>query len=105
MVIIQLLYHVIFSGYSIFVSVGVLPACDGEQILCVIPAVQTIKPRLIHEPKDKSPGHATSATGQFVDSDLQKALQESKRLVEENDESLKRALALSMESKYSKTSL
>ena len=65
----------------------------------MIPAVQKVKPPLLSESKDKTSGAATNSSAQFDDADLKKALEESKRYIEENDESLKRAIALSMESK------
>ena len=88
-----------FVGYSIFVAVGQFPECEAEQILCVIPAVQKVKPPLLSETKEKILSGATNSSVQFDDADLKKALEESKRYIDENDESLKRAIALSMESK------
>ncbi|KAK2170640.1 hypothetical protein LSH36_1g01003 [Paralvinella palmiformis] len=86
------------EGYSIFVAVGQFPECEAEQILCVIPAVQKVKPPLLSETKEKILSGATNSSVQFDDADLKKALEESKRYIDENDESLKRAIALSMES-------
>lgn len=86
------------EGYSIFVAIGEFPECEADQILSVIPAVQKVKPPLLSETKDKTSVPATNSTAQFDDADLKKALEESKRYIEENDESLKRAIALSMES-------
>ena len=38
-----------FAGYSIFVVLGTFPDCEADQLLKLIPAVQTVKPKLISE--------------------------------------------------------
>ena len=83
-----------FPGYSIFIVVGEFPMSEADQILKVVQAIQPVKPRLL---SDKSKPATEGATGQFVDDDLAIALEESKRLLEDDDQSLKRALAMSMQ--------
>lgn len=80
------------TGYSIFISVGNLPDCEADQLLKLIPAVQTIKPRLINE---KSPSKK-SEEGE-TDVDIQKAMEESKNMLDGDDAMLQQTLQQSME--------
>ena len=59
-------------------------------MLNVMLAVQTVKPKLLTE--SGSGGH-----GSIQDQDLEDALRESRRLMDKEDESLHKALAMSME--------
>ncbi|KAL5008326.1 hypothetical protein ScPMuIL_013907 [Solemya velum] len=81
------------EGYSIFISVGILPECEADQLLKLIPAVQTIKPRLINE---KSPSKSTDKASQ-PDEEIQKAMEESKNLLDTDDAMLQKTLQQSME--------
>lgn len=73
------------DGYSIFVVSGNLPACDADAILKLAP---------VEVSKVKS--NVTSRPAQDMNSDLEKALAESRKMNEENDESLQRALQESL---------
>ena len=79
---------VILPGYSIFVVVGQLPQCEADDLLKVMPAVQTVKPQLLSDIADK--GVVNS------DDDVQRALDESRLLAAEEEE-LQAAIALSMQ--------
>ncbi|XP_067012532.2 ataxin-3 [Anabrus simplex] len=91
------------EGYSIFVVFGALPECDADSLLRLVPAVQTVKPRLI-----TSAGQKLSNTTE-EDKDLQKALRLSLTQVTEElpltimnnvvdeDEELQKALRMSLE--------
>lgn len=81
---------------------GELAECEADQLLCLCPAIQPVKPQLIHDntqsrtnKRRSSPG----ATGGENDDDVEKALKESKKMVEKDDVSLQRALQMSMEGK------
>ena len=78
------------AGYSIFVVLGDLPPCEASDLLRITPAVQRIKPALLGERAKPRP--PAPPGGEQSDPDLQRALEESRRLDEEEDESLKRAL-------------
>jgi len=87
------------AGYSIFIVAGNLQECEADVCLRDNPAVQPIKPRLI---SDKGPGKgaggsSSGATEGEDGEDVRLALAESKRLNEQDDTSLQRALQLSME--------
>nr|CAD7424845.1 unnamed protein product [Timema monikensis] len=60
------------EGYSIFVVFGSFPECDVDQLLHLVPAVQTTKPRLINNPS-KVLG-STNSKDSEEDQELQKAL-------------------------------
>nr|CAD7569382.1 unnamed protein product [Timema californicum] len=60
------------EGYSIFVVFGSFPECDVDQLLHLVPAVQTTKPRLINNPS-KVLG-STNSKDSEEDRELQKAL-------------------------------
>lgn len=70
-------------------------------MLRLCPAVQPIKPQLITDNAQSRTGRggATSdaAGGGEEDADVEKALQESKSMIESDDVSLQRALQMSME--------
>ncbi|CAG2059531.1 unnamed protein product, partial [Timema podura] len=59
-------------GYSIFVVFGSFPECDVDQLLHLVPAVQTTKPRLINNPS-KVLG-STNSKDSEEDQELQRAL-------------------------------
>uniref|UniRef100_A0A3B3U7M7 ubiquitinyl hydrolase 1 n=1 Tax=Poecilia latipinna TaxID=48699 RepID=A0A3B3U7M7_9TELE len=70
------------EGYSIFVIRGNLPECEAEQILGIMRVHQQQRPRLIGEDEAQtSMGYVSATDAGFV--------------VEDEDEELKRALALS----------
>ncbi|CAL1536912.1 unnamed protein product [Lymnaea stagnalis] len=82
------------EGYCIFIVVGNLPECEADQLLRLMPAVQTVKPRLVNE-KD-----ADIDDGAEVDEDdkaFKEALRVSKELLDSDDTALQRALQMSME--------
>ena len=88
------------TGYAIFVIIGDLPDCEADQLLKVIPAVQPVKPQLITDKSKEEQGTSGQGTsGQSSDEELRRALEESRRLVEDEDQSLKKALAESMQGK------
>ena len=82
-------------GYSIFVVCGDLQPCEADQMLKLMPAVQPVKPRLLSDLAPKTEG-GEGTSGQFGEEEFERALQESQRLAEE-EEQMKQALALSME--------
>nr|CAD7441635.1 unnamed protein product [Timema bartmani] len=59
-------------SYSIFVVFGSFPECDVDQLLHLVPAVQTTKPRLINNPS-KVLG-STNSKDSEEDQELQRAL-------------------------------
>ncbi|KAM4624788.1 ataxin-3 isoform 2-T2 [Polymixia lowei] len=80
------------EGYSIFVIRGNLPECEAEQILGIMRVQQQQRPRLIGEEEaQSSSGQGRSATlGQ-----LETGLVVEDEVVDEDEEELRRALALS----------
>ncbi|KAI0241889.1 Ataxin-3 [Lamellibrachia satsuma] len=87
------------EGYSIFVVVGDLPHCEADDLLKVLPAVQTVKPRLLSDVAEKvmtSVGIGSSSGTLVDDEDVQRALDESQLLAAE-EEQLQAAIALSMQ--------
>lgn len=83
------------EGYSIFVLSGDLPPCEADEVLKLVPAVQSVKPKLLAEVKPGAGDQATTSPDEF-DEDLQKAIEESRHLDEDNDKTLREALQLSM---------
>ena len=79
--------------------VGDLPHCEADDLLKVLPAVQTVKPRLLSDvaEKDMTSVGIGSSSGTLVDDeDVQRALDESQLLAAE-EEQLQAAIALSMQ--------
>ena len=77
---------------------GHLPDCEADQLLKLMPAVQPIKPSLITDSSSRSSvGHASEGE---VDAELEQALRASRDLVENDDDSLQKALAMSMQGRY-----
>ncbi|XP_007553198.1 PREDICTED: ataxin-3-like isoform X1 [Poecilia mexicana] len=74
------------EGYSIFVIRGNLPECEAEQILGIMRVHQQQRPRLIGEDEAQTSMGRTSASQVQTDAGF---------VVEDEDEELKRALALS----------
>ncbi|XP_014325023.1 ataxin-3 isoform X2 [Xiphophorus maculatus] len=74
------------EGYSIFVIRGNLPECEAEQILGIMRVHQQQRPRLIGEDEAQTSMGRTSASQTQTDVGF---------VVEDEDEELKRALALS----------
>uniref|UniRef100_A0A3P9PHB8 ubiquitinyl hydrolase 1 n=1 Tax=Poecilia reticulata TaxID=8081 RepID=A0A3P9PHB8_POERE len=75
------------EGYSIFVIRGNLPECEAEQILGIMRVHQQQRPRLIGEDEAQtSMGYVSTARRLQTDAGF---------VVEDEDEELKRALALS----------
>ncbi|CAL8272767.1 unnamed protein product [Merluccius merluccius] len=96
------------EGYSIFVIRGNLPECEAEQILGLMRVQQQQRPRLIGEDEAQSssgqryPETAMAVEDEVVDEDeeeLKKALALSKQDMEVEDEEadLRRAIQLSMQ--------
>uniref|UniRef100_A0A0B6Z235 ubiquitinyl hydrolase 1 n=1 Tax=Arion vulgaris TaxID=1028688 RepID=A0A0B6Z235_9EUPU len=81
------------EGYSIFIVTGALPECEADQLLRLMPAVQTVKPKLLTEKEEWSGGNADDGE----DSALTEALRASRELVDSGDAALQRALQLSLE--------
>ncbi|CAG5127791.1 unnamed protein product [Candidula unifasciata] len=81
------------EGYSIFIVTGQLPECEADQLLRLMPAVQTIKPRLLTE-KEEWDGANNEDPEDPV---LTEALQASRDLIDSDDTALQRALQLSLE--------
>ena len=78
--------------------VGELADSEADQLLRIIPAVQPIKPSLItpegqDQETESSGGRAEDGEDQY----LQRALAESRQLVEQDDSALQQALRDSME--------
>lgn len=84
----QVSSHILmFPGYAIFLVLGDLMECEADQILSIQPAVQPIKPRLISDSQ-----RASSSSGGFSQRDLARALEESRQMVEDQDQSLQNVL-------------
>ncbi|XP_005100952.1 ataxin-3 [Aplysia californica] len=83
------------EGYSIFIITGSLPSCEADQLLRLMPAVQTVKPRLLTEKE----GGIDGAEGAEDDEDdaLKEALRVSKEMIEHDDSALQQALQMSLE--------
>lgn len=64
------------SGYSIFLTIGELPDNEANEILKVMPAVQTKKPTYLNTSKSSSSESNVNSTieSDKEDTDLQKAL-------------------------------
>lgn len=75
------------EGYSIFVVRGELLECAADEVLRRKPAVQAVKPSLLHNNKEES--------AETKDQQLEWALEESRRGVEDNDVALNNAIILS----------
>ncbi|XP_041353044.1 ataxin-3-like [Gigantopelta aegis] len=80
------------EGYSIFIVLGELPDCDADQLLKLMPAVQSVKPTLITEVDESEMDDA--------DPQIRALKEESRKYVEAEDASLQKALQLSMEGYY-----
>ncbi|XP_056151733.1 ataxin-3 isoform X2 [Lampris incognitus] len=81
------------EGYSIFVIRGNLPECEAEQILGIMRVQQQQRPRLIGEDEvQSSSGQGRSAA---MDHHPETGLGLEDEVVDEDEEELKRALALS----------
>ena len=85
-------------GYALFVVVGELAESEADQLLRIIPAVQPVKPSLItpegqDQQKEGDGGREEDGEDQY----LQRALAESRQLVEADDSALQQALRDSME--------
>uniref|UniRef100_A0A8C7CLI0 ubiquitinyl hydrolase 1 n=4 Tax=Salmoninae TaxID=504568 RepID=A0A8C7CLI0_ONCKI len=98
------------EGYSIFVIRGNLPECDAEQILGIMKVQQQQRPKLIGEDEAQSSGQGSvleagpGVVEGVVDEDeeeLRKALALSRQGMEVEDEEadLRRAIQLSMQGK------
>ncbi|KAM6961250.1 ataxin-3 [Aplochiton taeniatus] len=81
------------EGYSIFVIRGNLPDCEAEQILGVMRVHQQQRPKLIGEDEAQSSGQGRSITHSQMETGP--SLEEER--VDEDEEELKKALALSRE--------
>ncbi|XP_059163682.1 ataxin-3-like [Physella acuta] len=79
------------EGYSIFIVTGNLPDCEADQLLRLMPAIQTVKPSLLTEKETE--------TDVVEDDDraLKEALRASKELIDKDDAALQRALQMSLE--------
>lgn len=89
------MFHVV--GYSIFIVTGDLPECEADIVLRLAPAVQPVKPRLINENSAISSNSKQDDMDVDEDSQLQKALAESRKMEESDDQVLQKALEMSME--------
>ncbi|XP_002731119.1 ataxin-3-like [Saccoglossus kowalevskii] len=91
------------EGYSIFVVKGQLPECEANEVLQIIEAVQTQRPKLLSElqKQNKSANDGASTSKQHVNlDDLQKALKASGQCFEsdqEEEDRLQEAIRLSMQ--------
>lgn len=95
--------YIIIVGYSIFIVFGDLSECEADPLLRLCPAVQPIKPQLITESaqsRSSKGGASAGASDGVSDTEVEKALEESKKLIETDDISLQRALQMSMEGKF-----
>ncbi|XP_068194403.1 ataxin-3 isoform X2 [Antennarius striatus] len=78
------------EGYSIFVIRGNLPECEAEQILGFMRVHQQQRPRLIGEEEAQTSAGRSAALAQ-----MEMGVGAEDEVVDEDDEQLKRALALS----------
>ncbi|XP_786733.3 ataxin-3 isoform X1 [Strongylocentrotus purpuratus] len=85
------------EGYSIFVIRGSLPECEADQLLRLIPAVQTHPPKLLSDDAQSSNQKASTGVGVTQD-DLQKALEASRGFTSgyKGDDELQAAIQLSL---------
>lgn len=83
------------EGYSIFIITGSLPSCEADQLLRLMPAVQTVKPRLLSEIKDKE--KQPDPADDEEDLVLREALEASRSMIESDDSALQHALRMSLE--------
>ncbi|XP_021438697.2 ataxin-3, partial [Oncorhynchus mykiss] len=81
------------EGYSIFVIRGNLPGCDAEQILGIMKVQQQERPKLIGENEAQSSSGMGRSSGQGSVLETGPGVEEG--VVEENEEELRKALALS----------
>ncbi|XP_029569296.1 ataxin-3 isoform X2 [Salmo trutta] len=81
------------EGYSIFVIRGNLPGCDAEQILGIMKVQQQERPKLIGENEAQLSSGMGRSSGQ--DSVLETGPGVEEGVVEEDEEELRKALALS----------
>ncbi|XP_030855132.1 ataxin-3 isoform X2 [Strongylocentrotus purpuratus] len=88
------------EGYSIFVIRGSLPECEADQLLRLIPAVQTHPPKLLSDDAQSSNQKASTGVGVTQD-DLQKALEASRGFTSgyKGDDELQAAIQLSLRDK------
>lgn len=77
------------EGYSIFVTRGNLPECEAEQILAIMRVQQQQRPRLIGEEEGQTSASRPGTVGQ---NEVAVGVEED---IVDEDEALKRALALS----------
>uniref|UniRef100_A0A3B3CT07 ubiquitinyl hydrolase 1 n=1 Tax=Oryzias melastigma TaxID=30732 RepID=A0A3B3CT07_ORYME len=89
------------EGYSIFVIQGNLPECEAEQILGIMRVQQQQRPRLIGEDEAQTSGQMDIVSDETVDEDeeLKRALALSRQEMDVEDEEadLRRAIQLSMQ--------
>uniref|UniRef100_A0A3Q1KCD7 ubiquitinyl hydrolase 1 n=1 Tax=Anabas testudineus TaxID=64144 RepID=A0A3Q1KCD7_ANATE len=94
------------EGYSIFVVRGNLPECEAEQILGIMRVQQQHRPRLIGEDEAQTTTQRTYKGDEIVDEDeeLKRALALSRQDIDVEDEEadLRRAIQLSMQGKRAK---
>ncbi|XP_041711025.1 ataxin-3 isoform X2 [Coregonus clupeaformis] len=81
------------EGYSIFVIRGNLPECEAEQILGIMKVQQQERPKLIGEDKAQSSSGMGRSSGQGSVLETGPGMEEG--VVEEDEEELRKALALS----------
>ncbi|PSN48441.1 Ataxin-3 [Blattella germanica] len=62
------------EGYSIFVVFGPFPECDADTLLRIVPAVQTVKPRLLASAKSNNASNMGSSQNKSSEEDLQRAI-------------------------------
>ena len=83
------------AGYDIFIVLGELPASQADQVLRLMPATQTVKPRLI---SDEAENAGAGGSQSIQEDDLQRALQASmQECGESEEEQLQAALAMSVQ--------
>lgn len=70
---------------------GNLPECEADQLLRLMPAIQTVKPSLLTEKE------AETDVVEDDDRALKEALRASKELIDKDDAALQRALQMSLE--------
>ncbi|XP_070577520.1 ataxin-3-like [Ptychodera flava] len=96
------------EGYSIFLVLGNLPECEADQVLQVVKATQTERPKLLSELRKESNEASTSGASSSASSsrgvnmdDLQKALAANRQYLdtdeETEEEQLREAIRLSMQ--------
>uniref|UniRef100_A0A3Q0T5I7 ubiquitinyl hydrolase 1 n=1 Tax=Amphilophus citrinellus TaxID=61819 RepID=A0A3Q0T5I7_AMPCI len=87
------------EGYSIFVIRGNLPECEAEQILGIMRVQQLQRPRLIGEDEAQTSSGYVYAASVDEDEELKRALALSRQDIDVEDEEadLRRAIQLSMQ--------